>query len=78
MDTIDSILTDTLVKRTPRVGPFLSLLLLFDSLQDGHLHLKTDPWCWSLRCPPWRELTLYHNTTVKCGAVRPGSFYFDG
>ena len=29
--------TDTSVKRTPRVGPCLSLLLLFDSLKDGHL-----------------------------------------
>ena len=29
--------TDTSVKRTLRVGPCLSLLLLFDSLQDGHL-----------------------------------------
>ena len=28
---------DTSVKRTPRVGPCLSLQLLFDSLQDGHL-----------------------------------------
>ena len=29
--------TDTSVKRTPKVGPCLSLLLLFDSLEDGHL-----------------------------------------
>ena len=33
--------TDTSLKRTPRVGPCLSLLLLFDSLYDGHLS-KTD------------------------------------
>ena len=33
--------TDTSVKRTPRVGPCLSLLLLFDFLEDGHLS-KTD------------------------------------
>ena len=39
--TVDSLLTDTSVKRTPRVGPCLSLLPLFDSLQDGHLP-KTD------------------------------------
>ena len=32
---------DTSLKWTPRVGPCLSLLLLFDSLQDGHLS-KTD------------------------------------
>ena len=31
-DTVDSLLTDTSVKRTPRVGPCLSLLPLFDSL----------------------------------------------
>ena len=30
--TVDSLLTDTSVKRTPRVGPCLSLLPLFDSL----------------------------------------------
>ena len=30
-------LTDALVKRTPRVGLFFSLLPLFDSLNDGHL-----------------------------------------
>ena len=29
--------TDTSVKRTPTVGPFLSFLPLFDSLSDGHL-----------------------------------------
>ena len=29
--------TDTSVKRTPRVGPCLCLLPLFDSLQVGHL-----------------------------------------
>ena len=28
---------DTSVKQTLRVGPCLSLLLLFDSLYDGHL-----------------------------------------
>ena len=44
--TVDSLLTDastrqTPVKWTPRVGPCLSLLLLFDSLEDGHLS-KTD------------------------------------
>jgi len=32
---------DTLLKWTPRVGPCLSLLLLVDSLKDGHL-TKTD------------------------------------
>ena len=31
-NTVDSLITDTSVKRTPRVGPCLSLLLLFDSL----------------------------------------------
>ena len=36
--------TDTSLKRTPKVGPCLSLLLLFDSLQDGHLS-KTDTYC---------------------------------
>ena len=30
--TVDSLLTDTSLKRTPRVGPYLSLLPLFDSL----------------------------------------------
>ena len=30
--TVDSLLRDTFVKRTPRVGPCLSLLPLFDSL----------------------------------------------
>ena len=33
--------TDTSVKRTLRVGPCLSLLPLFDSLEDGHFS-KTD------------------------------------
>ena len=33
--------TDTSVKRTPRVGPCLSLLPLFDSPQEGHVS-KTD------------------------------------
>ena len=33
--------TDTSIKPTPRVGPCLSLLPLFDFLQDGHLS-KTD------------------------------------
>ena len=32
MLTVNSLLTDTSVKRTPRVGPCLSLLPLFDSL----------------------------------------------
>ena len=32
-----SLLTDTFEKRTPKVGPRLSLLPLFDSLYDGHL-----------------------------------------
>ena len=47
-NTVDSLLTDTSiykkdtsVKRTPRVGPYLSLLPLFDSLYDRHLS-KTD------------------------------------
>ena len=31
-DTVDSLLMDTSVKRTPRVGPCLSLHPLFDSL----------------------------------------------
>ena len=31
-DTVDSLLTDTSVKRTLRVAPCLSLLVLFDSL----------------------------------------------
>ena len=31
-DTVDSLITDTSVKRTLRVGPCLSLLPLFDSL----------------------------------------------
>ena len=31
-----SLLEDPSVKRTPRFGPFLSFLPLFDSLQDGH------------------------------------------
>ena len=39
--TVDSLLTDTSVKRTPRIGPCLSLHPLFDPLQDGHLS-KTD------------------------------------
>ena len=30
----------TLVERTPRAGPYLSLILLFDSLKDGR-HSKT-------------------------------------
>ena len=30
--TVNSLLTNTSVKRTPRVGPSLCLLLLFDSL----------------------------------------------
>ena len=29
--------TDTSVKRTSRLGPCLSLFLLFDSVKDGHL-----------------------------------------
>ena len=29
--------TDTSLKRTPRVDPCLALLLLVDSLEDGHL-----------------------------------------
>ena len=29
--TVDSLLTDTSIRRTPRVGPCLSLLPLFDS-----------------------------------------------
>ena len=33
--------TDTSVKRTPRVGPCLSLFPLFDSFLHGHLS-KTD------------------------------------
>ena len=49
--------TDTLVKRTLRVGPCLSLLPLFGSLQDGHLS-KTDTYCRSPRCPSQKELTL--------------------
>ena len=32
ISTVDSLLTDTSVKRTPRVGLCLSLLPLFDSL----------------------------------------------
>ena len=36
--------TDTSLKRTPTVGPCLSLLPLFDSLKDGHLS-KTDTYC---------------------------------
>ena len=32
VNSVDSLLTDTSVKRTPRVGPCLSLLPLFDSL----------------------------------------------
>ena len=47
----------TSVKRTLRVGPCLSLLLLFDSLKDGHLS-KTDTYCRSPRCPSQKELTL--------------------
>ena len=39
--TVDSLLTDTSVKRTPKIGPCLSLHPLFDPLQDGHLS-KTD------------------------------------
>lgn len=37
--TVDSFLMDTStsVKRTPRIGPLLSLLPSFDSLKDGHL-----------------------------------------
>ena len=35
--TVDSLLMDTSVKQTVRVGPCLSLLPLFDSLEDGHL-----------------------------------------
>ena len=35
--TVDSLLTDTSIRQTLRVGPCLSLLILFDSLQDGHL-----------------------------------------
>ena len=45
--------TDTSLKRTPRVGPCLSLLPLFDSLQDGHLP-KTDTYCRSQRGPSQR------------------------
>ena len=48
--TVGTLLMDTLVKRTPRVGPYLSLLPLFDSLKDGHL-ATTDTWCLSLQCP---------------------------
>ena len=33
--------TDTSVQRTLKVGPYVSLLLLFDSQKDGHLS-KTD------------------------------------
>ena len=32
MSTVDSLFTDTSIRRTPRVGPCLSLLPLFDSL----------------------------------------------
>ena len=32
LNTVDSLLTDTSVKRTPRVGPCLCLFPLFDSL----------------------------------------------
>ena len=49
--------TDTSLKRTPTVGPCLSLLPLFDSLKDGHLS-KTDTYCRSQRCPSKRELTV--------------------
>ena len=61
--TVDSLLTDTSVKWTPRVGPCLSLLLLFDSLQDGHLS-KMDTQCRSQRCPSQRELTVYYTSTL--------------
>ena len=42
--------TDISVKRTPRVGPCLSFLPLFDSLRDGHFS-KTESQCRSQRCP---------------------------
>ena len=38
--TVDSLLTDTSVRRTPRVGPCLWLFPLFDSLEDGFLSLR--------------------------------------
>ena len=41
--------TDTSVKRTPRVGPCLSLLFLFDSLQDGHLYKMDTSVKWTPR-----------------------------
>ena len=39
-NTVNSLLLDTLVKQTPRVGPYFSLLPLFDSLRDRHQSYK--------------------------------------
>ena len=36
-------MTDTSVKRTPRVGPCLCLFPSFDSLLDGHLVISAGP-----------------------------------
>jgi len=48
--TVNSLLTDTSVKETPRVCPCLSLPPLFNSLSDVHLS-KMDTKCPSQRCP---------------------------
>ena len=40
--TVDSLLTDTSTRRTPRVGPCLRLVPLFYSLQDGHVLERFD------------------------------------
>ena len=40
--TVDSLLTDTPTRRTPRVGPCLRLVPLFYSLSDGHFLERFD------------------------------------
>ena len=47
--TVSTLLMDTFVKLTPRVGPCLYLLPLLDSVQDRHLG-KMATCCLSQRC----------------------------
>ena len=56
--------TDISVNRTLRVGPYLSLVPLFDSLY------KTDTYCRSPRCPSQKELTVFQFAeNVKCRQI---------
>ena len=50
---------DTLVKLTPRVGPWFSLFPLFDCLWDKQ-HSQTDASCWPQGCSSQREMTVLY------------------